>query len=55
MYPVLKRTDGRLEIPTFLFECFIFEYISFSTVPALNRYDYMGFPVRLWLTYGSLK
>ena len=28
-------------------------YISSSTGPAPNRYDYMWFLVRLWLTYGS--
>ena len=37
-----------------LFECFIFEYISFSTSPARNCYDYMRFSVRIWFTYGSL-
>ena len=28
---------------------------SFGTRLDLNYYDYMKFPVRLWLTYGSLK
>ena len=30
--------------------------ISYSTGPApTNLYDYIGFSVRLWLTYGSFR
>ena len=39
-----------------LFKCFILKYISFSTNPASNCFNYIWFPVQLWLiTYGSLR
>ena len=38
-----------------LFECFVFEYISFSTSPAPNCYDYSRFSVCLRFTYSLLR
>ena len=38
-----------------LFECFTFEYISFSTGPAPKAHGYMRSPVRSWLTYGLVR
>ena len=34
---------------------YFIEYRSLSTDSAPNCYDYMRFPIRLWLTYGSLR
>lgn len=68
MYPIHKQTDRGPEIALYyffkfqrlvrklqFFECFVVEYISFSTGPVPNRYDYnMRFSVILWVTYESL-
>ena len=45
----------RLFLKLQLFKCFIFEFILFNNGPEPNRYDYMRFPFRLWLTYGLLR
>ena len=63
MYPVHNRTKSSQEIvfryffkleSSFIiatFRIFHFEYISFSTGPAMSCYNYMRSPVRLWLIY----
>ena len=67
MYPVHKRTESGVEcsllfflwIPKIssiisTFRTFNIWILQFSTDLVSNRYDYMRFRMRLWLTFGSL-